>query len=667
MMVKLVAKIIATLTALVLLVGVITNLAIPFNPFAILGFIVVLTAIIGLRPYLNRLNSQRVKVILIGGFLLLIVVQVAVLALMPASVYHDPFRVYYQAQQLAFGHQNWSHISYFYRYPNNASFAILLSWWLRFTNLFNLNVNWSFHLLAFLCYDGLIASLLYMARRLKQSLIRQLGLFAFFAFLPLSFTYAIQVLYTDTPSLMFLAWIMYFAIRWPKYRGRVKWLVCILLPVAVLLGQLTKPNLIVMIVAVILWTLRSLLRNFNDFKRSVLVPAILIMIGFGLAIPAKSIILQSAHFTPNPTYQLPAASWIYMSLNPQTDGKYNPADVKKLVAMPNKDARSTYLKEAIPTRIKHFTPLELAKHFIIKLGILTYGGNLPQSYTGGHTTSPAFYQARQTFITGIAEVLQRILTAIAYLFALATLLRYVWGHTTTRGESHATGVAVLINLTILGYAAFHTLLWETESRYGLVLLPLIFLVIMLHATPTGLVTAKQHRYFRLTAAVSAIALLSSIFASYHMVTPRWALKNTLIIGQQSQLSRQYHAKPLALKAHRFIQQDVKLNATAHSFEVQVPNNSNLTGYLINHKNNQRLALKSTPAPFNSTILQAKADIVPGHYHIVLINNTAVSQPTWFVHLYNYRLAPFAARSNQIIPQGGSLIYAFRADQAPLNW
>ena len=658
---RIISKTIGFFTLFVLIIGLITNLFFPFSLIILLAFAVIVSGVYYFKPLIKRFDQTQIRQLIWLIFGIMLIIQIAILLFTPATVYHDPFRVYFQAEQLALHQHNWGDISYFWRYPNNASFAILLSWAFKFTNFLGISTNAATAGMALIFYDGLIASLLYMARMLGQSPARRLGLVAFFALAPLSYTYAIQVFYTDTPSLVFLAWIGYILIRWPHYQKKQRLIIGPLLVLIVLLGQLTKPNLIVMAIAVVLWLGYIFLHNRAAFKKRALVPAALVLLGFALSMPIKSAILQSADYTHNPKYELPATSWIYMSLNPKHAGIYVGSDVQTVLALPDKNARSKFLAKAIPERIGHYNPFTLFAHFIAKLGVLTSSQTLPQAYTGGHTASPVWYQRNQLLLQDMARIAQQVLWSVFYFFVALTFGRNLLNKKYEDRSVNQT--TMLISLTILGYAAFHTLVWETESRYGLILLPLIFLLYFVQPKQSNL----ANKYFKATSFKPLLGILIVVTLASCLLAPMLARPIDVVVNaQRSQLSEQYGAAPFEVEAHRFITQEVNLGTKTSAATIQIPTGSKLTGTITNLHTYKQFALEYRQTS-NGTFLTNKKAIPAGDYQITLANNTNQNQPIWLVSLVQYKLAPHSVKGNQVIPDQSSLIYTFYDQQQPLLW
>lgn len=609
-----------------------------------------------------ELKKVSVKLMYTGIWLLfigMVIVQLFALIYTPASVFHDPVRVYFQAEQLALGHHDWGALSYFWRYPNNAPLAIILSWFVKLTNFVHIPLNIMVDGLALLFYDGFVASILYMARKLKQTPVLRLGLISIFALAPLSYTYAIQVFYSDIPVLLLLTWISYFIIRWASNDKQTRLWQGALLVILVMMAQIIKPNLVVFAVAVILWVLWTLInRKMNNLK-VVLIPALLVMLGFGLSVPVKSAILNSAQYTTNAKYELPPTSWINMGLNRYYGGVYAEPDVKKLLNMPDKAVREKYLKEAIPKRLDGYKSVELVKHFACKFSIFTDGSTLPQSYTGGHTNSPAWYQKNQRKLSDVALILQQILWSSFYFFTFLTIWKNLW----RKNSAHLGGLQLLMSLTLLGYVTFHTFIWETEARYGLIMLPLLMMIIFIaKQSDQDELPLKQPLKPILSGIISALSVGIVLWIGISQFgAPEKEPQDVVVNAQRSQFSVQYGARPLQLRPNQFIEQTVDLKTRISNLAIQMPENSTVTGTLINEKNHKIITLKYDKQWNGEFLINSKA-FPAGKYRIKIVNNTTSLQPVWVVNLENYQLAPYYVHSNQSVPGKASLIYTFYGRQ-----
>ena len=145
----------------------------------------------------------------------MIIIQLAVLKFLPVSIYHDPYRVLSQADQLAAGNFHWT-TTYFWRYPNNVPITYFLYLWLNLTKtLFSTNL--ALWILSFLILNSFILLTLKLAWQLSKRKSLIIGLTAFFVLTPFSYTYYLQVFYTDLPNFLLLLLIFDYLFKWDSF------------------------------------------------------------------------------------------------------------------------------------------------------------------------------------------------------------------------------------------------------------------------------------------------------------------------------------------------------------------------------------------------------------------------------------------------------------------
>ncbi|EQC60276.1 hypothetical protein N219_09740 [Limosilactobacillus fermentum MTCC 8711] len=151
-------KLVRAVLVLILLMATIANLGTNLKQGR--GALLIVLAGLALAPRVWRWLSGRLattKRNLCWGLLgLTVVIELTVLLTMPTSVFHDPFRVRYQASLLASGHFDWGTSDYFYRYPNNAVNAVLLAGPLWVGRLVGLNDATTLGALGFVMTNALI-------------------------------------------------------------------------------------------------------------------------------------------------------------------------------------------------------------------------------------------------------------------------------------------------------------------------------------------------------------------------------------------------------------------------------------------------------------------------------------------------------------------------------
>lgn len=197
-----------------LFIGMMSNLFDLHNPSTSALVILLSTSIILIYYfYRNRLQlSQRLlKKWLVVDLSLIFIIQLLVLHFLPASVFHDPFRVLSQAELISHHQYNWSTSTYFWRYPNNVSLVFLLAKWLQLTNVLNLTTNTSLHLLSIIFLDSFIGLTLLIAIKKAAHSMFSLLLMLFFLISPFAYTYYLQVFYSDLPILLFFIDYIYYS------------------------------------------------------------------------------------------------------------------------------------------------------------------------------------------------------------------------------------------------------------------------------------------------------------------------------------------------------------------------------------------------------------------------------------------------------------------------
>ena len=210
---------------------------------------------------------------------------------------------------------------------------------------------------------------------------------------------------------------------------------------------------------------------------------------------------------------------------------------------------------------------------------------------------------------------------------------------------------MLTILTALGYIAFHTLLWETESRYGQVMIPLLGI---LCAVPS-LALESERRVRQRTKAAGRLTLgvLLVALVAFMVTPPLYAPKGHDVAQQQSQLSLQFDAKKTHIRPYDTLSQRVKLNHQARHFSVSLAPAAEFSGTLINEQTHQHYELKRT---FDALTL--KRTLPEGMYRIQLRNDLQRSQSVLITKTISYRLAPYPLEIDQHKYPYWSFVYIF---------
>ncbi|RRG17606.1 hypothetical protein D3P96_06540 [Weissella viridescens] len=639
-------SLLARFLSIALVIGIVSNMINPMIPhpleavFILVVTILVWLAIKAILPVIDRLSQRQVKWIIFGALSLMFVGQILVLHFLPVTVYHDPYRVLSQADQISHGNPVWQS-TYFWRYPNNVTIAYLLSVWLKFTNLFGLSTNLSIHILSILTLDTFIVLMLKTMYRIShQNRHILFGGLAFMVLTPFAYTYFLQVFYSDLPSLLLLLVIFIVIYFWPNYTGWRQWVAGISLVLAVMLGQLLKPNIIVLIPAILIVCAVLLYKKTFSLVK-IIIPTILIIVGFGLSVPAKQAIFSETNYTKDEAFELPTVSWIAMGLNEHSRGTYSGKDIGTEIQIPTKSERATYETKVVKERIQDLGPIGLLEQWTIKLGIFLNGANPHTFYNGGLQAAPAWKAKHSEFYNYLVSLIYQVGTIL--LFANVMVRAWAWR---PKLNTQAEMTALIAIVTTLGYMAFHSLIWETEPRYGQIILPLVMFILAALPAPQHAEKTVAKRWRYLMPAVAAFALIGSaaFLSDYYP-------KKQIVAAQRSQLSTQYGARAASLPKKSVVTEKVTLHGPAKRVSVQIHEGSKFEGTIENLETHKRYALKQTAANYIY-----EGNLPAGDYQLSFINHQDKDQLADVVSTKNYKLAPYPLVINGKANPHASLVY-----------
>ncbi|MCH4172164.1 MAG: hypothetical protein LKF36_13145 [Lactobacillus sp.] len=598
-----------------------------------------------LAPFINRLTRPQIKGIIVLVLGLMLLLQILILIYLPDTIFHDPYRVLSQADKMAAGKVSWK-TTYFWRYPNNVPITYLLALWLRLTLWLGLSTNVALDMMNVVLLDIFICLVLYTLYQCRQKNTILLGTLAFLTMTPFAYTYYLQVFYSDLPAMLSLLVIFRTLIFWPRRSKQQRFGSGVLLCAAVLLGQLLKPNLIVLLPALaILLGLIFGKKIGHHFK--LWTPVLLIVLGFALSLPAKQLIYTASNFQPHAAYELPVTSWILTGTNAASKGTYASADVQHAVKLPNKQARQQYDLKAIATRVQRLGPKGLLKLWAVKLGVFFDVSAIQDWYNGGFRAAPAWYQNHAQFLSTLTAITYQVATIVLLLTASWRLI--IWRPNL---KHTADVVALLAVLTTLGYLAFHVIFWEVEARYGQLILPLLIFQIAALPKPRPNHNFNPHLLPLLLVLVTGIGLMG---------WSKWLADNyprtQVVAAQRSQLSAQYHALPTLLAAGSTITQQVAINASATYFSVQIHQNVKVLVRLTNLKTHQTYNLKR-----QNDVYRLTQALNTGKYRITVTNNCNTGQQIDIINTYHYQLANYPLMIHNQKHFTSSLVYTALAQQ-----
>ncbi|WP_439424621.1 hypothetical protein ACKP2L_00050 (plasmid) [Oenococcus alcoholitolerans] len=625
---------------LCLLIGSIGNLTSVLGVPALLVVVLLGAGLYFGAPRLDHLSTRQLRWGIGLGLLAMLIAQVVVLHVMPNTVYHDPYRVLSQADQLAAGHMTWD-ITYFWHYANNVPLAYLLSLWLRLTQLVGLSTNLSVHLLSILVLDSFIALALHTIWQLSQRASLLVVAFGFFALTPFAYTYYLQVFYSDLPTMLVLLIIMRSLLNWSQKTSRQRWFAGSGLVVAVMLGAMLKPNMVVLLPALLIVGL-ILARQHLWRQAKLTLPILLIVLGFGLSLPATKVIDVAANYQPRTAFSFPATNWILMGYNQHSNGGYSGKDVGRAIKQPSRAARQRYNLKTIPKRIKTLGVVGVIRLWVVKLGIVLNVQGIQRWYNGGFRAAPSWYSNHAGFYQGLTVIGYVAATLLMWGALMLKLLR--WRPDLT--DPHQI-LALLAVTTALGYLAFHTLLWEVEPRYGQAILPLLW--VALAAIPRQ-ASQSRPRWANQASLLNGATALLVVFGAAGVLGAQLPQKQ-VIAAQRSQLSVQYHAKPKAVTPGTVLAEVVDVNAPANYFSVQIHAGSQVQVTLTNLATGQHYRLTMA-----GSVARLHHQLAAGQYRITVQNLTTRGQQVDVTHTYHYQLAAHPLTVNGQSQPTASLIY-----------
>jgi len=413
--------------------------------------------------WFHRLTASQHRYLTFGLWTLLLLVQLVVAVNWVAAPRADLYFVHQQALHLIQGHHHW--LPYFYTYPNNVSFTILLSGLIAAgQHIMGTQTGVWLNLLQFAWLDcGLLAAWWGLHRKNPA----RGHLFLSLALVTVPFyAYALNT-YSDTyvlPAGLFTVVLvrgLLHATTWRQTVPRALGLALLLTGT-----YLLKANFIVLIIAVILilWLLPNATVHPFITRGWVTLLILALLAGGTLANQATE---RAAGYQPRASQTLPALSWIAMSWNPANHGEYNRTDATQIIKQPTAAAKQQRAKANFQRYLHQMGPVGILHHLYRKARLFLATGTFDSfQISPAFDRAPNWYrQHRNTLDWLLANWCQ-----INYLALL--IVNCGWGMQQIRRRK--LSVTYLLGGTfIIGLICFHVIFWETEERYALPLLPLL--------------------------------------------------------------------------------------------------------------------------------------------------------------------------------------------------
>lgn len=623
-------------------IGIWSNVIYQINPIASIIIIGIVFGYFILKKKIHKDNqltqmiSKNAKKLTIISFALIIAIQLLIVTFFKASVYHDPFRVLYQADLLSHHNYNWNDSTYFSHCPNNIPLVYILAQWFKFTQLFNIPTNWAFNLLCIITIDVFIALVIAIIKQVSGKWTSCLKTISFFLFTPLAYSYLLQVFYSDILLLISVCGIWLALTQWTTSSKIKKVFLTFLITLFGMIGMLAKPSIVVLIVSLII---TAFLFSFIKEKPSLIIPTIALIIGIGTAPIINQRIVNEVQFSVKSKYKLPVNTWIYMGLNNQTAGTYARKDIIQIEQLPETN-RFKGTNKLIGQRIKKLGIIGILKQWVDKIEICENVGTVQGAYTSGNYRAPTWFVKLQSIISVIVSVIFRSLIILIMLKIIKIC---------TMNSLTVSWLTIFTKLSILGFIAFYSIVWETECRYGLILIPLYLVLISIPTQKKALHSTKV----RSTQVIFNSLILGFLILNLFTQNVSANIDNFsgVITAQNSQLSSYYKAKLTKIAPQTLISEQVCLTSKASDFSVIVPKNSKVTIELVFPNNEiKRLNTKNGYAFYHETLK-------PGMYQIRILNHISQKQSCAVIAPSSYKLAKYPIKGDSKI-RNGYFIYSF---------
>ncbi|MFT9267437.1 hypothetical protein [Oenococcus sp.] len=373
----------------------------------------------------------------------------------------DTGYIFLQSQNLAQNHFSWSH--YFAVYPNNVNIAIFWSGIYRIGNLFSIG-----NLALFGSYFQLFLldlSILFLSYVLKKFYSFKIAAtFAIFSFLFVPLTFFVLPVYSDLISIVILFSSISFLILALQDSGEFKrFLFLFFLTVTLILGYFLRTNLIVIVIALFLTIF--LTKRFS-FKNKILF-LITFAFSFLFLFSFFSTMQRANKFTPQPNAVTPALRYVYMGLNPTTQGEINGTDAWKFETQGySKTKKNKLYRKAINERLKGYDSLGLIHHLIDKVNFMFSSGTFNQDLgLLANKNGSESWQVRHLFIW----------TNIFHGFYVLMFVLLSYGCFSHFRKKQDDPLFIFSILSVLGIFSFQVIFWEVRDRYMLPMIPFVLL------------------------------------------------------------------------------------------------------------------------------------------------------------------------------------------------
>lgn len=438
-------------------------------------FLVLFAAIVGLGCYLiyhfrARLTSRIVWIVIAVGLCCMALLQYKISALFMVEPVGDFNGIFTSAIEYATSGELQSFPHYFEQFPNNWGILVWLISYFRILLHFGITATYDFLragvILNCVVIDVSVLLLVIFCKKVWGSPAALIALGLSLLFTP--FYLHAPIFYTDTMSLIFpplALLLLYAAQRCNSWLPRI--LLYLLLGIVLSFGAKVKGNLMVLLVAFIIYLLLQI-----PFRRS-LCCILALILSFGCFSAVFDAGVKRSNIVNTDiigTYQFPKEFWLYMGLN--NPGGFNGEDFDTIRFKTSIDEKRETAREGIRQRLHNYGVKGFISHLTTKLGY-TYGD-------GGYYICQQLQDSplKDTLLADYVffnrpnnYIYLSLSGGYHFLLGLIMLIGLLVGLLKEKDFSFAS----LNYLILLGIFLF-LMIWETRSRYLLNFTPVILIV-----------------------------------------------------------------------------------------------------------------------------------------------------------------------------------------------
>ncbi|KRM13134.1 hypothetical protein [Paucilactobacillus suebicus] len=506
---------------------------------------------------INRMNTRIKKIVLAVVLLLIFLTQLWFSFNFVDYGRADSFFVRNQAMALVKGTTKWA--NYFYVYKNNVNYVYLLVYILKFVRIFSVNYVWqSVNIIQFVWIDMALLAGIKIFHYWKMDTLKIIFAIFWLFSVPL-YAYGLFV-YSDAfvipvPIITFALWI-YFDTN-VGYKKYASFAVMVLLDI---FSTLIKPNMIVLLIAVGIMIVTKLIKkqwSSKNLLTSVIISIVCIFIGIGTFQLENHVYDYQAR----PNEELPATSWIAMSLNPNTNGEYDYQDAHYQMSLQTKTRKETSEKKIIKDRIKNMGFIGLAQHLLKKSFVFTSSGTFDSlKLTTQWEKEPSWYLYNQDIVNSWISLISQIFLVFLFISSAFSFL-------STRNQDN-NGLAILI---ALGLSSFHIIFWEVEPRYAVPLLPILMLWSVSSFSNSEVfsrLVIKKKIFFSGIVTLALLSTFGNEFKNSNVV------KKDLLVAEQGD-GRYFDNEMIDIKPNQTISSNIVTHSNSSNIElvsghIQVP-------------------------------------------------------------------------------------------------